>query len=30
MSKDRFKDALWFNKPARILVFGAGGIGRFI
>jgi len=29
MSKDRFKDALWYNKPVRILVFGAGGIGSW-
>ncbi len=29
MSRDRFKDALWYNKPVRILVFGAGGIGSW-
>lgn len=29
MSKDRFKDALWFDKSTSILVGGSGGIGSW-
>jgi tRNA A37 threonylcarbamoyladenosine dehydratase len=29
MSRERYQDALWYNKPVRILIFGAGGIGSW-
>jgi hypothetical protein len=29
MSRERYQDALWYNKPVKILIFGAGGIGSW-
>lgn len=30
MSRERFQDALWYNKSVKIIVGGAGGIGSWV